>query len=107
MFTIYAGIAVEKIKVFRFFNRWGKEVYNATNFSPNDDAYGWDAKRNEKKDDIGVYIYFVEVLYVDGRTEIFKGDVLLTRWYNFHFTKIELKKPRNSIIIIFYFSNYF
>jgi len=79
VFTIYAGIAVEKIKVFRFFNRWGKEVFNATDFSPNDDAFAWDGNPNGKQDDIGVYIYFVEVLFVNGTTEIFKGDVLLTR----------------------------
>lgn len=70
---------VEKIKVFQVFDRWGGVVHEYRNFLPNDPASGWDGRIRGDKATPAVFTYFAEILFKDGLTEIFKGDVLLER----------------------------
>lgn len=71
--------AVNKIHSFLIFDRWGNEVHIATNFQPNDPAYGWDGNQRGLPYNPGVFVYVAEVELADGRIEIFKGDVVLVR----------------------------
>lgn len=71
--------AVNKIHSFLIFDRWGNEVHIATNFQPNDPAYGWDGNQRGLPYNPGVFVYMAEVELADGRIEIFKGDVVLVR----------------------------
>jgi hypothetical protein len=70
---------VEKIKSFQVFDRWGSAVHEYYNFLPNDPASAWDGKVKGQKAAPAVFTYFAEILFKDGLTEIFKGDVLLER----------------------------
>lgn len=79
LFFPYAGPQVESIESFLVFNRWGETVFQYYNFLPNDPAYGWDGTHRGKLMDNGVFTWFAEVKLIDGRTEIFKGDVTLLR----------------------------
>jgi hypothetical protein len=54
-------------------------VFEQSNFSPNLEGYGWDGTFRGKLMNAGVFVYFVEVLLIDGRTEILTGDVTLFR----------------------------
>lgn len=77
LFRVYGDVAVEKIKQFQVYDRWGALVFAQADFRPNTD--GWDGNYRDRKAEEGVYIYFVEVAYTDGTTEIVKGDVTLVR----------------------------
>jgi gliding motility-associated-like protein/uncharacterized repeat protein (TIGR01451 family) len=76
---VYSPGDVQIVNAFRIFNRWGELVFEQSNFSPNLEGYGWDGTFRGKLMNAGVFVYFVEVLLIDGRTEILTGDVTLFR----------------------------
>lgn len=78
-FLIYAGTQVTNIRSFLVFNRWGETVYEYYNFQPNDPAFGWDGKHRGKEMDPAVFTWFAEIEFIDGKVEIFEGDVTLMR----------------------------
>ena len=76
--TIYGGQDVAEILSFQVFNRWGAMVFALQNFQPNDELLGWNGMVNGKNVAEGVYIYRAEVLFKDGLTEQYVGDVTIT-----------------------------
>ncbi|MFK8161705.1 MAG: gliding motility-associated C-terminal domain-containing protein [Lewinella sp.] len=70
---------ISMIQDFTVFDRWGASVFNNTDFLPNDPANGWDGRLNGQPMNPAVFVYTATVLFVDGRVEVFKGDVVLTR----------------------------
>ncbi|MCB0643393.1 MAG: gliding motility-associated C-terminal domain-containing protein, partial [Phaeodactylibacter sp.] len=80
VFLIFArNGSVREIRQFLVFSRWGEVVYTYTHFQPNDPAYGWDGRFKDKAMDPAVFTWFAEVEMLDGRIELFKGDVTLVR----------------------------
>ena len=79
LFMIFAGKEVLQIREFQVYNRWGSLLYRASNFQPNDPAYGWDGYFQSKLMDAGVYAFYIEVEFIDGEAEIVKGGVTLVR----------------------------
>ncbi|MFN0216643.1 MAG: hypothetical protein ACKVT2_20480 [Saprospiraceae bacterium] len=77
--TVFAGIDVAKINSFFIFDRWGDEVFEALDFLPNDFTKGWDGKVRGQDGQLGVYVWYCEVEFIDGETKLFKGDVTLIR----------------------------
>ena len=69
---------VETVISMKIFDRWGEKVFDAANFPPRDPSYGWDGKFNEQKVVPGVFVFTVEVLFVNGERETFSGDVTVT-----------------------------
>lgn len=78
-FTIYAGNGVEKIEDFNIFNRWGEQVFEQKELIPGDESLGWDGRLRGKKMLPDVYVYFAKVTFVDGRVEIYTGDITIMR----------------------------
>jgi gliding motility-associated-like protein len=80
-FWIYAGPEVEKVHEFRVFNRWGEEVFERLDFDPRMEleSYGWDGTFDSKTMNPAVFVYYVDIEYIDGRRETLKGDVALRR----------------------------
>jgi gliding motility-associated-like protein len=66
-----SGIA--SVKSFRIFNRWGRLVFERSNFAPNSTAYGWNGSINGKPADVGVYVYTVDVICENGVPYTYKG----------------------------------
>ena len=79
VFTVYGGDDVAKIKNFQVFDRWGAVVFSNADFEANDEAHGWNGKIANKKSTGNVFIYFAEIEFLDGRVEIYKGDVTAIR----------------------------
>ncbi|TAK35125.1 MAG: T9SS type B sorting domain-containing protein, partial [Saprospiraceae bacterium] len=80
VFMIYSDPkTVVKIKSFLVFNRWGETVWQYFNFEPNNPAFGWDGHHRGQLMNPAVFAWFAEIEFVDGRTELFKGDVTLMR----------------------------
>jgi hypothetical protein len=78
-FTVFGGEDVQIIKSLRVFNRWGKSVFEKFDFAPNDPLTGWDGKIQGDKALPAVFVYVAEVLFKDGETEQYRGDVTLVR----------------------------
>lgn len=57
------------------FNRWGQVVFQTTAT----DGRGWDGKFNDKEQPQGVYIYQINVVFKNGRSEHYDGNVTLIR----------------------------
>lgn len=78
IFNVFAGPSVAKINNFRVFNRWGETVYAAEDFLPGTN-FGWDGLLKGDRAPNGVYVYFLDVEFIDGRMERFEGDVTLMK----------------------------
>jgi len=76
---VYSPGDVQEVKAFRVFSRWGELVFEQRNFPPNFEGYGWDGTFRGAAMNTGVFVYLVEVILIDGRTEILTGDVTLFR----------------------------
>lgn len=73
------GDQVLEIKAFRIFDRWGSMVFEDYNFQPNDPAHGWDGTNKGKFLTPAVFVYTAEVLMIDGRIILLKGDITIVR----------------------------
>jgi PKD repeat protein len=71
----FSDLSVRQIKRFEVYNRWGGRVFAKANFSPNVEAHGWNGNRCEGD----VYVWMLEVEFLDGSVEVMKGDVTLGR----------------------------
>lgn len=78
-FFPFTGNDVVAIESFRIFDRNGALVYEKTNLDPNSISQGWDGTFNGEKMQPGVFVYFAEITFFDGRTNVIKGDVTLVR----------------------------
>ena len=80
LLTVFAKeTAVVNIKSMKIMSRWGEAVYAAENFAPNDVTHGWDGLHRGKLVDNGVFLWYAEVEYIDGTSEMLTGDVTVLR----------------------------
>jgi|GEM_PF-1940825 len=77
VFMIYSDKEVEEVLSLRIYNRWGALVFADQSFAPNDPAHGWNGYFKNEKMNPGVFVYIAEVLFLDGVTVQFSGDVIL------------------------------
>ena len=75
-----------KILSFRVYDRWGTLVYengstteNGDEYLTNDESTGWTGTYRGKEVDPGVFLWQVEVEYIDGLKESFQGGTTLLR----------------------------
>ncbi len=73
------GQSNSKALDFKVYDRWGEMVFQLQNFAFNDDSMGWDGSFRGQPCDPGVYVWVLEVEYVDGVKEVFKGNTTLIR----------------------------
>jgi gliding motility-associated-like protein len=80
IFSIFARPGtVRNIRSLMLFDRWGEQLYLNENFSPNDGTIGWDGIYKGQPMNPGVYVWVVEIEFIDGVVELYKGDVTLMR----------------------------
>lgn len=73
------GLPGTKIKSFQVFDRWGELLYESGEFMVNDKNNGWDGTFRNAPMSTGVYIWYLEVEFIDGMTETLKGQTTLIR----------------------------
>ena len=78
-FQIFTGKNVVMVKDFAVFNRWGEELFHQKEFVPNNSNDGWDGWFRGRRAPSGVYVYYAEIEFSDGKSDIFKGDFTLLR----------------------------
>lgn len=78
-FAIFTGKEVAGVSTLQIFDRWGGQVFVASDFIPNDESLGWDGTYRGEPVNTGVYTYFAEIEFLDGQTEIWRGTVAVLR----------------------------
>jgi len=78
-FYVYGGPAIRQVRTLRVFDRWGGHVFRADNIPANQPALGWDGLFRGKRVKPDVFVYYIEIEFVDGHVEILKGDVTVLR----------------------------
>lgn len=78
-YLMFGERGVEAVVSFRIYNRYGGLVYTASDMQSGDMTRGWDGYFNGRKAETGVYVYQAEILFIDGETEVFAGDLTLVR----------------------------
>ncbi len=77
-FSPFIGVGVENINSIMIFDRWGEMVYMARDFVPDGIGNnGWDGRLDGKVMNNAVFIYVIEVAFIDGEVLTYKGDVTL------------------------------
>ncbi|MEL6972295.1 MAG: gliding motility-associated C-terminal domain-containing protein, partial [Bacteroidota bacterium] len=74
-----AGSEIEWIESFQVFNRWGEQVFKFSDGPPNDPSIGWDGTHRGEQLNAAVFVYVIEIRFVDGQTTVIGGDVMLLR----------------------------
>ena len=78
-FTIFADGAVQEVRSLQIYDRWGEQVFYHENFPHNVELEGWDGSFRSEKMQVGVFVYFAEILLESGEVVLEKGDVTLMR----------------------------
>ncbi len=80
-FRIFACSGVANINFVRLYDRWGNMIVDRNNILPSCEGGipVWDGRFNGDVMNAGVYVYLVEVEFVDGVTLLYRGDVALVR----------------------------
>lgn len=79
-FVVYSDqMIVEQVHHLVVLNRWGQQVFRASNFDPANFDQWWDGTYRNKVASDGVYGYFMEVEFIDGVVKLFSGEVTLLR----------------------------
>ena len=77
-FFVNANKSVALVKNMRIFNRWGAVVFEGKDLPPNDFSYGWDGFFKGKRSNPGVFVWMVEIEYLDGEILQLTGDITIT-----------------------------
>ncbi|MEE9437667.1 MAG: gliding motility-associated C-terminal domain-containing protein [Saprospiraceae bacterium] len=67
------------ITQYRIYDRWGNLLHSKDNFNISDTQNYWNGKYKNKEIEIGVYVYFVEVLTQSGSLKKYSGDITVVR----------------------------
>ena len=80
-FNVYVGRGVDIVNYMRVYDRWGELVYSRDKFLPENDntGDGWDGKFRGDFVDPAVFVYIIEVKFLDGRVLLYRGDVTVVR----------------------------
>ncbi|MGI9158571.1 MAG: gliding motility-associated C-terminal domain-containing protein, partial [Saprospiraceae bacterium] len=80
-FNVFVGTGVEIVNYMQVYDRWGSLLYERNDFYPDNDVLneGWNGKYKGEFVNPGVYVYIVEVKFLDGRVLLYRGDVTVAR----------------------------
>ena len=73
------GTGINRIRGMKIFNRWGKVVFERSNFYANDPASGWNGLIKGKKASADVYVFTIEVICDNNDLVSQAGNITLLR----------------------------
>jgi len=79
IFRPFVTEKVERINSMQVFNRWGTLVYERQNLPTQDESIGWDGTFNGEVLKSGSYVFAFELEFINGRTQVYSGEVTLVR----------------------------
>ena len=78
--VIFTGEGITEIPSMRIFDRWGETVVEKTQLAPEPGGLiVWDGTYKNKMMAPGVYVYYIQVKFVNGEVLNYRGDVTLLR----------------------------
>jgi len=78
-FVLSPGPNTTMVHSVRIYNRWGALILDLPETLPSPSIMSWDGTFKGEEVTSGIYIYVVDVSFVDGERTIFSGDVTLVR----------------------------
>ncbi|MEL6923398.1 MAG: gliding motility-associated C-terminal domain-containing protein, partial [Bacteroidota bacterium] len=79
IFRPFVTNKVQQINFLRVCDRWGNLVYESNDFPTGNELEGWDGSYRGQALNPGVFIYFIEVEFINGAVQVYSGDVTLVR----------------------------
>ena len=80
VFLIYAKEGeVKNIKSLMVYSRWGELLWQNFNFQPNLPNFGWKGTYRGQELNPGVFVWWAEIEFSDGTSELYKGDVTILK----------------------------
>ncbi|MEO6039791.1 MAG: gliding motility-associated C-terminal domain-containing protein [Saprospiraceae bacterium] len=77
--SVYTNESVRRVVSFQIADRWGDLCFRHDDYPPLSEQDGWDGDVRHQPAAMGVYAWFVEVEYTDGKREVFEGNLTLLR----------------------------
>ncbi len=77
--SVFSGPEISAVRNFNVFDRWGNLMFSRKDMPTNDLTAGWDGTFRNQTMQPGVYVYYFEVLLVDGTTKLYRGDVTIVQ----------------------------
>ncbi len=78
-FYPHGDISARLVTNFKIFDRWGELVYEANNVNLNDPNDSWDGTMKGQSMNPGVFVYLIEIQFVDGFVKLYQGDVSIIK----------------------------
>ena len=79
IFTVFADPSIVEVREMMIYSRWGELVFQNKDFPPNNKNFGWDGIFLGQLMDPAVFVWTVEVEFIDGTIQFLKGDVTLVK----------------------------
>ncbi len=81
LFRVFTGAGVTAINFVRVYDRWGELMFDVSDLPPSGDGTspGWDGSFRGKVMKPAVFMYLIEVQFVDEKVLLYRGDVTLVR----------------------------
>ncbi|MEL6635894.1 MAG: gliding motility-associated C-terminal domain-containing protein [Bacteroidota bacterium] len=76
-FMVYGGANLVSVARMQIFDRWGATLYDRKNLTPNAEGEGWDGLYQGQALGQGVFVYVIELEFLDGERRVVHGDVSL------------------------------
>lgn len=78
VFEVYAGRAVTAINRMAIYDRWGNVMFEKDDLQFDEfGSEGWDGTSRGRDAQPGVYIYTIEVEFLDGAVLLYRGDITI------------------------------
>jgi gliding motility-associated-like protein len=80
-FRVFTCRGVKSVNYARLYDRWGGLVYEADSLLPSclDGVKLWDGDKRGRPMPTGVYVYMIEITFLDDVTLLYRGDVTVVR----------------------------
>lgn len=80
-FRVFTCRGVKSVNYARLYDRWGGLVFEADSLLPSclDGVKLWDGEKRGRPMPAGVYVYMIEITFLDDVTLLYRGDVTVVR----------------------------
>ncbi|HHM20973.1 MAG TPA: T9SS type B sorting domain-containing protein, partial [Bacteroidetes bacterium] len=80
VFKVYTGPGVTAIHFVRIYDRWGDKILDVTSPIPSPDGTApWDGTFKGQEMNPAVFLYLIEVEFLDGQVLLYRGDITLVK----------------------------
>jgi hypothetical protein len=77
---LFPGPGIGKVLQWIIFDRWGNAVFGKTDFDPLDSSVFWNGQATTGEFvNPGVFPYLIELQLINGKTELYHGDITVIR----------------------------